>query len=196
MNVNNNMNNRLNVNFNGALKLKTNEAEKLLVKIDSKWIFGRQYLHKINGDVTDIYFANPRVEKYSMLYLRDLCANHFMHWDKTVLSAKEFNKFTNMKMSNSVSDSKILGAVKLPISDELKGLAKALARRTKGGRIDRRLLTFTPDRKAVSIPLINPEFKEYVLKYLQGSKNPDYILLDKPLLKEEFTDFAHSQVYG
>lgn len=196
MNVNNNTNNRPNVNFNGAIKLKTNEAEKLLDKIDFKWLFGRnQYVNKINEDVANIYFANPRIEKDFMFYLKELGLNNFLHWDKPVLSGKEFVKFIGIKLSNNVPESNVLGAVKLPLGDELRGLVKALTRRIPGGKIDSRLLVVTSDRKEVTIPLVNPTFRDSVLRYLQGSKNPDYILLNKPLSKEEFTDFVHSQVY-
>ena len=66
MNVSNNINNRSNVNFNGAIKIKANEAKVLLAKIDSKWPTDHFYVNKVVGDLANIYFFNSRVEKVNI----------------------------------------------------------------------------------------------------------------------------------
>lgn len=195
MNVNNNVNNRSSVNFNGAIKIKADEAKVLLAKIDSKWPTSRHYVNKVDGEVANIYFANARVEKYAVDSLKDCGINNSLRWDKPILTPKEFGKFVSIKLSDHDPENTILGAVKLPFGEELSGLLNALKRRIPGGKINDNLFISTPSRKEVNIILNTHEFRSSVLRYLQGSKTPDYIFFDKPLVKKEFTEFACSQVY-
>lgn len=196
MNVNNNMNNRSSVNFNGAIKIKADEAKVLLAKIASKWPeASKYYVNKTDGDVSNIYFASPRIEKYAVDSLKDCGINYSLRWDKPRLSPKEFGKFVGIKISDHAPEHTIVGAVKLPFGEEFNGLLNALKRRIPGGKINGNLFLSTPSRREVNIILNTHEFKASVLRYLQGSKTPDYILFDKPLVKKEFTEFACSQVY-